>query len=80
MLSQNGKNIDLVRGIILNRIIHKANTEDNILKSIFKQINLSRSEAKEFLDCYVDQHWIVQKDEDGVNMYTLNPFSNLGGL
>jgi len=80
MLSQDEKNIDLVRVIILNRIIHKANTEANILKSICKRINLSRSEAKTLLDSYVDKHWLVQQNDDGANVYTLKPFSNLGGL
>ena len=80
MLNQDEQSIDLVRGVILNRVILKTNTEFNILKSICRLARGSRSEAKEFLDCYVDQHWMVQRGDDGVNMYTLKPFSNLGGL
>jgi len=80
MLNQDEQSIDLVRDIILSRVIHKANNEFNILKGICKLAKVSRSEAKEFLDCYIGQHWIVQKDDDGVDMYTLKPFSNLGGL
>ena len=80
LTTQEQKNIDIVRDLILNRVIRKANTEDNILKATYKLTELSRSEVKKLLDCYVDQYWMVQRGDDGVNMYTLKPFSNLGGL
>ncbi len=80
MLSQDEKNIDLVRGIISNRVIHKANTELNIIKSIYKQTNLSRSESKEFLDKYIGTHWNLRQADNGVKMYVLIPLSNLRGV
>jgi len=77
MLSQDEKNIDLVRGTILNRKIHKANTEANILKSICKRINMSRSEAKKFLDKYTGTYWRAQKDNNGTTKF-FNYFGRKG--
>ena len=79
LIDQDNKNIDIVKNIILNRMAHKSNTEENILRSICKQTDLSRSESKKFLDKYAGGYWNLQKDENGINMYRLNSFYNLGG-
>jgi len=80
MLDQERENIETVRVIIIKRETHKTNTEDNILKSIYKQTSLSRSESKKFLDKYTGAYWKLQNTGDGVNTYVLDLFYDLEGV
>ena len=77
MLNQDKKNIETVRNIILNKLIHKANTEDNILRSIYKQTNLSRSESKKLINKYTNIYWYYEKIDNGIGIYTCKLFLDM---
>jgi len=79
MLAQERQNIYKVKNIIRNKKAYGVNSEDNILKNIHKQTDLSRSESKKFLDKYAGVYWSVRKSDDGIDMYRVRLLSGFGG-